>query len=124
MGITNCENWSLLISIKSSAFSRKKIKYRNADGELVDDPYGRRLIQRLFKTFADKNRQLINDEYKQLQTQVKKIADSDDADTTNLTVILSKATLLQDILQSCNEAAEGKDNKFTQEFINHLAKIM
>ncbi len=103
--------------------SRKKIKYRNADGELVDDPYGRRLTQRFFKTVADKNRQLINDEYKQLQTQVKKIADSN-TEATNLTSILSKVTLLQDILQSCNEAAEGKDNKFTQEFINHLTKII
>ncbi len=104
--------------------ARKKIKYKNANGEIVDDPQGRQLTHKFFQTFADKNRQLINTEYRNLQQRVQEIAKGGDAETSDLVGILSKATRLQEILQSCNEAAEGKDNKFTQEFVNHLTKMI
>ena len=104
--------------------ARKKIKFKNADGEIVDDPQGRQVTQRFFQTYADKNRQIITTEYHNLQQQVQVIAESGTAGESNLAEILSKASHLQEILQFCNEAAEGKDNKFTQEFVSHLAKII
>ena len=104
--------------------ARKRIKYKNADGEIVDDPQGRQLTHRFFQSVADKNRQLINTEYRNLQQKVQEIADGGDAGNSDLAEILTKASRLQEILQSCNEAAEGKDNKFTQEFVNHLAKMI
>ena len=104
--------------------SRKKLKYMDANGQIVDDPRGMQLTQRFFQTYAEKNRQIINNEYHNLQQQVQEIAESGNAENSDLTGILLKSSRLQEILQFCNEAAEGKDNEFTQEFISHLTKIL
>ncbi len=104
--------------------ARKKIKYKNAAGEIVDDPHGRILTQRFFQSYADKNRQIITSEYRNLQHQVQEIAQGGNAENSDLTGILTKATHLQEILHFCDEAAEGKDNKFTQEFVSYLTKMI
>ncbi|KKL13994.1 hypothetical protein LCGC14_2520190 [marine sediment metagenome] len=102
--------------------SRKKLKYRGPDGEIVDDPNGKKLTQRFFQSIAVKNNELVNNEYRMLQQQVADIAAEGTAATANLSELLSKSIRLQDTLRLCNEAASGQDNELTQEFINHLTK--
>lgn len=103
--------------------ARRRLKYKNADGEMVDDPHGRKLIQKFFRVYADKNKEIIDTEYSNLQRQVQEIANGSDVNS-DLTDILTRASGLQETLLACNEAAEGIDNKFTQEFLSHLAKIV
>ena len=42
-------------------FSRRKIKYKNEKGEIVDDPEMMKLTQHLFKAVEDKNTELMNE---------------------------------------------------------------
>ncbi len=40
----------------------------DVNGQIVDDPHGMRLTQRFFQTYAEKNRQIINNEYRNFTT--------------------------------------------------------
>ena len=102
--------------------SRKKLRYRGPDGEIVDDPCGKKLTRRFFQSIAVKNNELVSDEYHTLQQQVAEIAAQGTAATSNLQELLEKSIRLQETLRLCNEAAAGQDNELTQEFINHLTK--
>ena len=104
--------------------SRKKLRYRDEDGELVEDGGGHKLIQKFFQAISTRNEELINAEYNILQQEVESIAHNGRAYTSDLTSLLSKATRLQDLLQQCKDAAEGKDNDLTHEFIKHYIKIL
>ncbi len=95
--------------------ARKKLKYRNHDGEIIEDSGGIKLVQRFFRARAPRNEEIINAEYRTLQEEVRDIAAAGTAYTTNLT----KATKLQSLLISCQEAARGEENELTKEFVNH-----
>ena len=103
--------------------ARKKLRYKDEEGELVDDGGGHKLIQKFFQAISSRNEELISAEYSELQQKVEHIAKGC-AHTSDLTGILSKATSLQTLLQQCKDAAEGKDNDLTQEFIKHYIKIL
>ena len=102
--------------------SRKKLRYRDEDGEVINDGGGHKLIQRFFQAISTRNEELISAEYSILQQQVEHISTQGTASTSDLVGLLSKATRLQDILQQCKDAAKGKDNELTQEFIKHYVK--
>ncbi len=104
--------------------SRKKLKYKNENGEIVDDNRGLKLAQRFFRVITPHSEELINTEYRLLQKKVQQIAEEGRASTSDLTTILTKATRLQEILVLCHEAARGKENELTQEFISHLSKML
>nr|QBK87710.1 MAG: hypothetical protein LCMAC202_00460 [Marseillevirus LCMAC202] len=104
--------------------ARKKLRYRDEAGEIIDDGGGHKLIQRFFQAIASRNEEIISAEYNVLQQEVEAIAQEGRAHTSDLTGLLSKATKLQDLLQQCRDAAEGKDNELTQEFIKHYIKIL
>jgi hypothetical protein len=104
--------------------SRRKLKFRDEEGSLVDDGGGHKLIQKFFQAISPRNEELISAEYNILQRKVESIAQEGRAHTSDLTELLSKATRLQDLLHQCKDAAEGKDNDLTQEFIKHYIKIL
>ncbi len=104
--------------------SRRKLRYRDQDGEVVDDGGGHKLVQRFFQAIATCNEELISAEYNILQREVETIAQEGRAHTSDITGLLTKATRLQDLLHQCKDAAEGKDNELTQEFIKQYVRIL
>lgn len=104
--------------------SRKKLRYKNNDGELVIDGGGLKLATRFFQAISNRNEELINNEYSALQKQVDKIVQSGTIDETNLVDFLTKASNLQDILMKSRDAARGEENDLTREFITHLSKLL
>lgn len=104
--------------------SRKKIRYKSNNGELVNDDHGAKLTQQFFRAIADRNEKIITDEYTVLQKQVQQIASAGTAHKSNLTSILTKATKLQQLLISCQEAARGEENELTKEFISCLTRMI
>ena len=103
--------------------ARKKLRYKDGDGELVDDANGLKLARRFFQAIGPRNEELINAEYKSLHQKVQKIVAEGTSYNSNLTSILTKATHLQDLLAKCKDAAQGKENELTKEFVNHLSKM-
>ena len=81
--------------------ARKKLKYKNEAGEIINDSHGVKLAQRFFQTIASRNEEIINNEYRSLQEQVQQIAEDERGSTSDLTGILSRASKLQDILLLC-----------------------
>ena len=104
--------------------SRRKMRYRNEDGEVVNDGGGQKLAQRFFQAIAPRNEELINEEYNAIQKEVQLIAREGRAHTADLTGLLTKATQLQETLRLCKQAAEGSKNELTEGFIKHLTKIL
>ena len=100
--------------------SRKKLRYRGPDGELTDD--GRALAQRFFQAISERNTEVLNEAYSDLQHQLQDIVSRGRAGDEDVTGILTKATELQDILMRSQRAATGQDDNFAQEFLSHLAK--
>ena len=103
--------------------ARKKFRYKDTEGKLVSDGGGLKLTQKFFQSIAIKNEELITAEYAILQKEVAKIADAGTAATSDLTEILTKATRLQDLLLLCKDAAEGKTNELTHEFLKHYSRL-
>jgi hypothetical protein len=104
--------------------ARKKLRYKDSDGELIDDANGLKLTQRFFQAIAPRNEELINAEYRALHQEVQKIDDEGTAYTSNLTDLLTKATHLQELLVKCQQAAKGEENELTKGFVNHLSKML
>ena len=104
--------------------ARKKLRYKDGDGELIDDANGLKLTRRFFQAIAPRNEELINAEYRALHQEVQKIAAEGTAHTSNLTDLLTKATHLQELLVKCQQAAKGEENELTKEFVNHLSKML
>ena len=100
--------------------SRKKLRYRGPDGELTDD--GRALAQRFFQAISERNTEVLNEAYSDLQHQLQDIVSRGRAGDEDVTGILTKSTELQDILMRSQRAATGQDDNFAQEFLSHLAK--
>ena len=104
--------------------SRKKLKYKGFDGEVVEDGGGLKLAQQFFQVIAPRNEEIINAEYQALHEEVQRIAQDGTAYRADLTGLLTKATHLQELLIKCQEAARGEENELTKEFVNHLSKML
>ena len=102
--------------------ARKRFKFKNAQGEIIDDFLGGKLAQKFFLAINPRNKELIDTEYGILQKQVQEIVASGDVANSNLLELLNKSSTLQELRQYCSEAAEGKENKFTQDFVSYLAR--
>ena len=102
--------------------SRRKIKYKDGDGELTDD--GRILAQRFFQAISERNTEILNQAYSDLHHEMQSIVAGGRAGDADVTGILTKATTLQDILIKSQNAARGEDDEFAQEFLSHLTKML
>ena len=100
--------------------ARKKIKYRDENGEITDN--SRLLAQRFFQAISERNKTLLNAEYKDIHNEIQGIVSRGKAGEEDVIGLLSKATNIQDILVKSQQAATGEDDEFTQEFLSHLAK--
>lgn len=104
--------------------ARKKLRYKDNDGEIVDDANGTKITQRFFQAIAPRNEELINAEYNTLYQEVHQIATEGRAHVSNLTDLLTKASHLQELLTKCQEAANGEENELTKEFVTHLSRML
>lgn len=121
-GLANFANfYPLKDNIVCTDKSRKKIKYKDENGEITDD--SRLLAQRFFQAISERNKDIVNTAYRDVHEQVQEIVAGQRAGETDITGLLTKATNMQDILIRSQNAAAGKDEEFTQEFLNHLVKI-
>ncbi len=102
--------------------SRKKLKYKNPDGELTDD--GRMLARRFFQAISERNTEILNQAYSDLHHEMQAIVAENRAGDADVTGILTKATALQDILIKSQKAARGEDDEFAQEFLAYLTKTL
>jgi hypothetical protein len=100
--------------------SRRKIKYKNENGEISDN--ARLLAQRFFQAISDRNKNILDTEYIGIHNKIKEIVLQNRAGESNITDLLTRATALQNILLCSQRAAEGEAEEFTQEFLNHLIK--
>ena len=100
--------------------ARKRLRYRDADGELTDD--GRALAQRFFQAISERNTEILNRAYSDLHHELEDIVAEGRAGYADVTGILTKATALQEILIKSQKAARGEDEEFAQEFLSHLSK--
>ena len=100
--------------------ARKKIRYKDANGELTDD--SKELTKRFFSAIQPKNEELINTEYQDLHEQIKSIVSENKAGELDITSLLTRATELQELLIKSREAARGKNDEFARDFIKHLTK--
>lgn len=104
--------------------SRKKLKFKEEDGTIVNDLGGVKITQIFFDSIKDKNKILIDKEYDLLQKEVARIGAGGEAGVNDLTNALEKSTMLQNLLYQCNDAAIGKTNALTQAFVRHLTKAL
>jgi esterase/lipase len=104
--------------------ARKKLRYKDGEGVVVDDGGGHKLATRFFQAIAPKNEEIINAEYRALHEEVEQIAKDGTAYRADLTGLLTKASHLQELLIKCQEAARGEENELTKEFVNHLSKML
>lgn len=103
--------------------SRKKFQYKLESGIVISD-YGTKLAQQFFQSIATKNKEIINEEYRNIQDELQNLIDNGCRDQIKLTELLSKASQLQETLFLCEQAAMGTENKLTQGFLKHLVKIV
>jgi len=104
--------------------ARKKLKYKDGDGEVIEDGGGVKLTQKFFQAIALRNEEIINTEYRAIHEQVQQIAKDGTAYCADLTGLLTKASHLQELLIKCQQAARGEENELTKEFVNHLSKML
>ncbi len=104
--------------------ARKKLRYKDNTGEMVDDASGVKLAKRFFQAIAPRNEEIINAEYAALHQEVQQIAQDGTAYRTDLTGLLTKASHLQELLIKCQQAARGEENELTKEFVSHLSKML
>ena len=102
--------------------ARKKIKYKNEEGEVSDD--SRMLAKRFFQAISRRNKDILDTAYRDLHEEIKGIVAENRAGEIDITGLLTKAAELQSILIKSQRAATGEDEEFTQEFLGHLTKML
>ena len=102
--------------------SRKKIKYRNAAGEITDD--SRALAQRFFQAISIRNKEILDQAYRDIHEEIKGVVAENRVHEVDITGLLTKATDMQNILIKTQRAAKGEDDDFVREFLGHLTKLL
>ena len=106
-GISGYVNYALDYPLKDKIictdFSRRKVKYKDENGTLIDDPEMIKLSQKLFKAIEEKNDILIEEYSKEIQQKYN---------------ILVFQTPNNEMNDTETEMFEAKLNVLTQEFFN------
>lgn len=100
--------------------ARRKLQYKNEDGTITND--AKALAQRFFQAIQEKNATLLKNEYANLHNKVQDIVKAESAGEEDIGQILTKAANVQDILIKTENAANGTDDEFIEEFLRHLSK--
>jgi hypothetical protein len=110
-------------------FSRRKIKYKDSEGNLVDDPEMTKVTQKLFKAIEEKNSILVDEYIKELQEKYNILIRNPnndmndeqmkDFDSTG-NIILSETFKVNAQKREIKEVANGQKPEIYYEFIKDV----
>ena len=110
-------------------YSRRKIKYKDEKGNVVDDPEMVKLTQQLFKAIEEKNTSLINEYLEEIQNKYSYAITNtgDDLDDEQVQRCTSNFDLLIDELLKYKhqkidlvDTANGKKSDLYYDFIKNI----
>jgi hypothetical protein len=122
-------DYPLKDKIVCTDFSRKRIKYKDEEGNLIDDPEMLKLAQKLFKAIEDKNTTLINEYIRELceNYNVLVMGPDDDMDEYEGDEYEAKLELLTNQLlevkkqrKNITEIAKGDKNETYYDFMKDI----
>jgi hypothetical protein len=90
-------------------YSRKKIKFKDHDGNTITDPEMSFLTQKFFKSIKERNKELFVECTREMRDKV-------DEDSFNI------MSLVAESYTGVNEGSEGTTSDFTQEFVKEVCK--
>lgn len=98
---------SLKDSVVCVDYSRRKVKFRNEDGNIVTDPEMTSLGKKFFQSIKDKNRELINEYGRKL----------------NINLAEYDMQLIEDLLNfksSVDRGSDGEQSEFKHDFVKEV----
>ena len=115
--------------ITCTDFSRRKIKYKDSEGNLVDDPEMTKLSQKFFKAIEEKNSTLINDYLNEIQNQFNILNtnpnnEMNDEETKDFDI--RSDALIEEVFKAkaqkreISEAANGKKPDIYHDFVKDI----
>ena len=117
-------DYPLKDKIVCTDFSRKRIKYKDEAGNLIDDPEMVKLAQKLFKAIEDKNTTLINEYIHELFENYNELAmgPNEDEDKLRSKIKLLTKKLLEVKKQQKNviDIAKGDKNETYYDFMKYI----
>jgi hypothetical protein len=113
--------YSLKNRVACTDSSRKKFKWKNSDGEIVDDNNGMQLTTKFFRVIKEKNFRLCRELLHELGDKY------DEAVTSGNQLEMDFISELTDNIckwrSSVKEASYGNDNDFRGDFVSYLSKM-
>lgn len=110
-------------------FSRRKVKYKNEEGKLVDDPEMVKLSQKLFQAIEEKNAILVSEYTKELHDKynisiMEPNNEMENAESeyfyANLELITEQLMKIKTQKREVDEIAKGNKNEIYYEFIKDI----
>ena len=110
-------------------FARKKIKYKNSDGDIVDDPDMVKLSQKFFKAIENVNTEILNSYITELQNELHTLNfsssnDMDEVETkvfdTDSNNILNKALDAVKYRNEVRKVADGNKPELYYDFVKNI----
>ena len=110
-------------------FARKKIKYKNSDGDIVDDPDMVKLSQKFFKAIENVNTEILNSYITELQNELHTLNfsssnDMDEVETkvfdTDSNNILNKALDAVKYRNEVRKVADGNKPDLYYDFVKNI----
>jgi hypothetical protein len=102
--------------------SRRKLQYKDANGNIVNDVGGVKLSQTFFKAINTHSQNLISTEYNNINIKVQDIVGRGMASEENVSELMMQAMAIQTLGAKCNEIADGEDNDVRIDFVKQLTK--
>ena len=115
-------------------YSRKKIKYKDQDENIIDDPEMVKLSQKFFKAIEGKNTEIINNQLEILYEQLNELQNDPNNDMNEDETILfqnnsekltNKIFAFRDNRIDVMDASKGKRSEICNDFIKNIcSKVM
>jgi len=91
-------------------FSRRKLKYKNADGELITDPEMSKISQKLFRAIEDRNQILIAEYTDQLKNKLTNSGGSDNLTKTEVDLLnVQTDAIIDDMTNMAHQRGELRE---------------
>lgn len=100
--------------------SRRKFKYTNEDGNIVNDYGGTKLSRTVFEGIQSRCVQLIDTKYASLTNDIKNVIDTTTEFQDSVLENMKKGTQLQNLKNELLEAAKGTENELQKSYIRKL----
>lgn len=101
--------------------ARKKLAYKDADGNIVYDNEGKQLSEKLFKVIKEKNEIVFKEILDDLYFKIEEAQDRDEFDEAE--VIIDLTEKIRSWKRQANAAGDGIYNELAAEFTKALCKI-